>query len=318
MDPQTNLPTLLEDLEVNIDELTTTLTPLLSTPLSTRASSLPLLDKSKLYVLTAYAIESLLFSTLQATGADAKAHAIFPELARLKGYFGKIKEIEERGVKGSAEGRAKLDVGAAGRFIKHGLSGNERFDEARRERVAREKARAQVKARQINKKFDEEGVAVGEVTPKKRGVEETREEEFIDHDDEDVLEGFEAPVADADADAPQPPSAKKPRVTVTEAMDIDSTPSSQSSTTASKSKKKKRTSRKHNTAAVEEQSPVAEDEEATNAATTPPSTRRSTRHKSATGDDDAEAAADASTPARGSKTRSAGGRGKGKGRGRGK
>ena len=175
MDPATDLPDLVEDLEVNIDELTSTLSPLLPpNALTKTALPLPLLEKSKLFVLAAYAIESTLFSTLQASGADAKSHAIFSELARLKGYFSKIKDAEEYHKRvEEKEGRARLDVGAAQRFIKHGLSGNERYDEMRKERVAREKERALEKARALtNKKFDEV-----EEGSKKRGAEDVEEEE---------------------------------------------------------------------------------------------------------------------------------------------
>jgi exosome complex protein LRP1 len=155
MDPQTDLPDLVEDLEVNIDELTSTLSPLLSTPLSTTATSLPLLDKAKLYVLAAYAIESLLFSTLQASGVDAKSHALFAELARLRTYFA-----------------------------------NERYDRERAERTAREKARAAEKARAlVNRKFEEESegdaaTTTMKTTPKKRGVDDDDEESNNDVDDD--------------------------------------------------------------------------------------------------------------------------------------
>ncbi|KAF1947220.1 hypothetical protein EJ02DRAFT_449812 [Clathrospora elynae] len=225
MDPQTDLPDLVEDLEVNIDELSATLEPLLSTPLHTTASSLPLLDKTKLYVLAAYSIESLLFSTLKASGLNATEHPVFTEIARLKGYFGKIKEIEDRGIKGSAEGRARLDVGAAQRFIKHGLSGNEKYDLERRERMAKEKARAHLKAQKINKKFDDEGNEMQSegVTPKKRGVDEVDAQEEVE--DEEVLEEAE-------------PATKKARVSVAEHMDVDSAPSS-SVTKKDKNKKAK-------------------------------------------------------------------------------
>jgi exosome complex protein LRP1 len=175
MDPQTDLPDLVEDLEVNIDELTSTLAPLLPpNTLSKTAASLPLLEKSKLYVLAAYAIESVLFSTLQASGADAKSHAIFTELGRLKGYFAKIKDAEEHFKRlEEKEGRARLDVGAAQRFIKHGLSGNERYDEMRKERMALEKERALEKAKALtNKKFSDD-----EATPKKRGAEDVEPED---------------------------------------------------------------------------------------------------------------------------------------------
>jgi exosome complex protein LRP1 len=226
MDPQTDLPDLVEDLEVNIDELTTTLQPLLSTPLHTTASSLPLLDKAKLYVLAAYSIESLLFSTLKASGVNATEHPVFKEIARLKGYFGKIKEVEERGPRN----RSKLDVGAAQRFIKHGLAGNDKYDLERKERMAKEKARAHLKAQQINKKFDDEGKEVeGEgATPKKRAMDQ------VDHVDEgmneDILEGLEE----------AEPATKKARVASVEAMDVDSEAATSSSSLTKKDKKTKK------------------------------------------------------------------------------
>jgi exosome complex protein LRP1 len=229
MDPQIDLPDLVEDLEVNIDELTTTLAPLLPpSTLSKTASSLPLLEKSKLHVLAAYAIESVLFSTLQASGADAKSHAIFAELARLKSYFSKIKDAEDH-FKNLAEkeGRARLDVGAAQRFIKHGLSGNERYDEMRKERVAREKERALEKARALTtRKFDEESEGTkkrgaGEVegeegTPNKKRKEEIAEDE----EEEEEEEAEEAEQEEADTSIPAPKQrgrSKKPQSATDEA-----------------------------------------------------------------------------------------------------
>lgn len=274
MDPQTDLPDLVEDLEVNIDELSDALQPLLSTPLHTTVSSLPLLDKAKLYVLAAYAIESLLFSTLQASEINAKEHAIFKELARLKGYFGKVKEIEERG----QQPKQKLDVGAAQRFIKHGLAGNDKYDLERAERLAKEKARAAIKARQINKKFDEEGIEKTEdLTPKKRVVEEVVAGE---EDKEEVLGGLEE-----GADTPAEPATKKARVSSADLMEVDSVPSptSQSSTTGKKDRKKrgrKAKSSAENTDAEEQEqaedetSNVVEDADADVSATAPKKKQR--------------------------------------------
>ena len=226
MDPQIDLPELVEDLEVNIDELSTALEPLLATPLHTTASSLPLLDKAKLYCLSAYAIESLLFASLTASGVNATEHAIFKEIARLRQYNTKIKVIEDRGIKGSAEGRARLDVAAAGRFIKHGLAGNDKYDLERQERMARERARAHLKAQQINKKFDDEGKEVkGEgVTPKKRGADEVDDQDESDEE----LEGLEE----------SEPAIKKARVNAAEPMDIDSEAASSSHADSKKQKKK--------------------------------------------------------------------------------
>jgi exosome complex protein LRP1 len=230
MDPQTDLPDLVEDLEVNIDELTTALEPLLATPLHATASSLPLLDKAEFYCMSAYAVEAILFSVLKASGVDAAQHDVFNEIARLKQYNSKIKHIKDRAITGSAEGRARLDVGAAQRFIKHGLSGNDKYDLERQERMAREKARAHLKAQNINKKFDSEGNPIGpnDATPSKRAVDDVDARE--DNSDSHVLDGL------AEAE----PAAKKARVEAADAMDIDSASASASSSQASAKKQKKK------------------------------------------------------------------------------
>jgi len=155
MEPPTDLPTLVEDLEANIDELTSLLAPLLSKSLSRTASTLPLLDKAKLHILAAYAIESLLFSSLLTSGQDAKSHAIFNELGRLKGYFGKLKDAEQ-----TPESRIRVDKEAVGRFIRHGLSGNDRFDQEKKEREQTQKGR--------HIKFDQGQQDLAECKTKKR------------------------------------------------------------------------------------------------------------------------------------------------------
>jgi exosome complex protein LRP1 len=234
MDPQTDLPDLVEDLEVNIDELTTALEPLLSTPLHTTASSLPLLDKAELYCMSAYAIEAILFSVLKASGVNAMEHDVFKEIARLKQYNSKIKDIKDRGIMGSAEGRARLDVGAAQRFIKHGLAGNDRYDLERKERIAKEKARAHLKAQKINIKFDDEGreMESKEATPKKRGVDEVDHRE--EYSDNEVLEGFEE----------TEPATKKARVDAADTTDIDSGAASSSQAISKKQKNKETRAKK--------------------------------------------------------------------------
>jgi hypothetical protein len=59
----TDLTPMLEDLSDHIDDLEEALKPLLSSTLPDISSRLPLLDKAKLHVFTASAIESLLFCT---------------------------------------------------------------------------------------------------------------------------------------------------------------------------------------------------------------------------------------------------------------
>jgi exosome complex protein LRP1 len=54
---------LLDLVDDRIDDLSTALQPLLSQTILDHANKLPVADKARLYVLTTYAIESLLFCT---------------------------------------------------------------------------------------------------------------------------------------------------------------------------------------------------------------------------------------------------------------
>lgn len=127
----TNIIPLIEDLSASIYTLEETLQPLLSSPLSSITSRLPLLDRAKLHVLLTYGIESIIFAYLKLSNVDANAHPVYTELNRVKQYFEKIKEAETAGPSGK-----RLDKGAAARFIKAGLAGNERFDAQRKAQVA--------------------------------------------------------------------------------------------------------------------------------------------------------------------------------------
>jgi len=108
---------LVDDLAANITDLETSLAPLLTNPLSTTASTLPLLDKAKLHILATYTLESLLFSALRLNGIDAKSHPVFAELSRVKEYFAKIKAAEGAGQKR----KLVVDKDAAGRMVKAGV-----------------------------------------------------------------------------------------------------------------------------------------------------------------------------------------------------
>lgn len=130
----TNLLTLLEQLDDEIDDLEDALEPLIQTAISETASKLPVLDKAKLYILVTYAIESVLFcmsvkteafastdffiAYLRLNGVKAREHPVFQELTRVKQYFDKIKLAESPA---DARDNLSLDKQAAGRFIKAGL-----------------------------------------------------------------------------------------------------------------------------------------------------------------------------------------------------
>lgn len=153
---QADLNPLLEDLSGDIDALTRSLKPLLDTPLPSIASKLPLLDKAKLHVLTTYAIESLLFSSLRLSGVDAKDHPVFRELSRTRQYFEKIKKAED----GTQKRTVEVDRAAAGRFIKAGLAGNEEIDRQRAVTQRQQQASAKRKLDGLDKSR-EQGPEVG-------------------------------------------------------------------------------------------------------------------------------------------------------------
>ncbi|KAF2146266.1 uncharacterized protein K452DRAFT_283542, partial [Aplosporella prunicola CBS 121167] len=144
----TDLKPLIEDLSDNIDDLEDALGPLLHNALSASTSKLPLLDKAKLYALLTYAIESILFSYLNLNGVKAKEHPVFTELTRVKQYFQKIAQVESAPVQRTQT----LDKAAANRFIKHGLAGNDKYDQDRALQQAKERAIASLKLEQLNKK----------------------------------------------------------------------------------------------------------------------------------------------------------------------
>ncbi|OGE54235.1 hypothetical protein PENARI_c006G05686 [Penicillium arizonense] len=147
MDP-TNLLPLLEQLDDNVDDLEEVLQPLLATSLAKSSNKLPVMDKAKLHVLITYTLESLIFSYLRLHGVDAKQHPVFRELTRVRQYFAKIKDLETEPEQRSMT----LDKEAAGRFIKHGLSGNDKYDLERAEKQAKERAQAEFKAAQLARK----------------------------------------------------------------------------------------------------------------------------------------------------------------------
>ncbi|MDI1486972.1 MAG: hypothetical protein OHK93_006234 [Ramalina farinacea] len=143
-----NLVPLIEALDNDIDDLEEALSPLLKASWSEYGSKLPVLDKAQLYILITYAIESMIFSYLRLNGVNAKEHPIFRELTRVKQYFSKVNSAESSGSKRNAQ----LDKAAAGRFIKHGLAGNDKFDMKEAERLRQAKATAAAKVEQNEKK----------------------------------------------------------------------------------------------------------------------------------------------------------------------
>ena len=187
-----NLLPQVEALADNIDDLEEALGPLLRTALSAHASKLPLLDKAKLYTLVTYAIESILFCTfspchlprvpssdsappayLNLNGVNAKEHAVFTELTRVRQYFQKIKQVEDAPIKPNQS----LDKAAANRFIKAGLAGNDQYDKERALRQAKERALAHLKFEQLSKKRKTEDTGEGKESATSSSSESDEDEE---------------------------------------------------------------------------------------------------------------------------------------------
>ncbi|KAJ5965890.1 Sas10/Utp3/C1D [Penicillium waksmanii] len=143
-----DLMPLLEQLEDNVDDLEEVLEPVLGQSLAKLSKNLPVMDRAKIHVLITYTLESLIFSYLRLKGVDAKQHPVFRELTRVRQYFEKIKALETE----PEQPTMKLDKAAAGRFIKHGLAGNNKIDLELAEKQAKERARAQMKAAMLAKK----------------------------------------------------------------------------------------------------------------------------------------------------------------------
>ncbi|KAL4924919.1 Sas10/Utp3/C1D family protein [Aspergillus undulatus] len=140
-----NITMLLEQLDDDVDNLEEVIAPILESSVIETSKKLPVLDKAKFHVVITYALESLIFSYLRLHGVKATEHPVFRELKRVKQYFDKIKELETEPEKRTMV----LDKQAAGRFIKHGLAGNDKLDLQREEQLAKEKARAQFKASRL-------------------------------------------------------------------------------------------------------------------------------------------------------------------------
>ncbi|KAL7790770.1 Sas10/Utp3/C1D family protein [Trichoderma ceciliae] len=150
----TDIPTIMPDVErlgYQLDKLEDALEPLLGN-LSQMASQLPLLDRAKLFSLTAYAIESLLFSSMKVQGIDAQNHAVYTELKRVQQYFAKIKAAEE------PEAKRTLTVNqeATARILKADLSDNKSLSAKLAEKIAEERAKALLKAAESKKRAAEE------------------------------------------------------------------------------------------------------------------------------------------------------------------
>ncbi|KAH8149183.1 uncharacterized protein LAJ45_06722 [Morchella importuna] len=181
MPPSPTSPlTHLSLLDEQLDDLTTTLAPLLTTPgLPSLTATLPIADQARLSVLTAYTLESLLFTYLRLNGVDAKSHPVMEELARVRQYVAKINAAQE-----APKRRAAVDKEAVGRFVKAGLAGNTAEGEGVGEKEERERARA--KFEEVSRRMERREVEEEEAKEREKGEREKENEEQVTR----ILESF--------------------------------------------------------------------------------------------------------------------------------
>ena len=86
---------------------------------------------------------------LRLNGVNAKEHAVFRELTRVKQYFEKIKNVEAGD---TSKKSMTLDNAAAGRFIRHALAANKPNDTIQVGQNTQTKDRSHIKFEQISKK----------------------------------------------------------------------------------------------------------------------------------------------------------------------
>ncbi|KAK3330929.1 Sas10/Utp3/C1D family-domain-containing protein [Apodospora peruviana] len=156
----TDITPQLDQLDMDLDQLEEALKPLLG-DIGDISSRLPLLDKAKLNVLVSYAIESLLFSALRLNGVETKNHAVFTELTRVRQYFDKIKKIETP----APEREKTLNTEAAIRFVRADLADNRGVKAQLTEQIAKERAKAAIKAAKEEKKRAADESRSGEARP---------------------------------------------------------------------------------------------------------------------------------------------------------
>ncbi|ORX89180.1 exosome-associated factor Rrp47/DNA strand repair C1D [Basidiobolus meristosporus CBS 931.73] len=84
----------VNQLEASLSKIQAHLDPLLSAPLNETIGKLPVMDRCKLEVMVAYAINTLFWIYLKTQGVPPNDHPVMKELERIRGYIQKIKETE--------------------------------------------------------------------------------------------------------------------------------------------------------------------------------------------------------------------------------
>ncbi|KAJ2084146.1 hypothetical protein H4R24_000219 [Coemansia sp. RSA 988] len=111
----------VDQLASAVDQIQTTLGPILSQPLTDILPKLTPIQRCELEALVAYAINTLYWVYLKVNGVPPKEHPVMSELQRVQRYIEKINRVKKGGSK--KESRAmRVNADAAGRFIQNSIS----------------------------------------------------------------------------------------------------------------------------------------------------------------------------------------------------
>ncbi|KAM9809337.1 nuclear nucleic acid-binding protein C1D [Syngnathus typhle] len=105
----------LKGFESSVASVQKMLGTLMSKPRNELDQKLDPLDMAKLDLMSAYTLNSLFWMYLVTQGINPREHGIKQELERIKTYMNRVKAITDK------KKAARLDKGAAGRFMRNAL-----------------------------------------------------------------------------------------------------------------------------------------------------------------------------------------------------
>ncbi|XP_003963909.1 nuclear nucleic acid-binding protein C1D [Takifugu rubripes] len=117
----------------SVSSVKTMLEKLMSIPRNEEPQKLNPLDQAKLDLMSVYTLNSLFWMYLVTQGVNPREHGIKQELERIRLCMNRVKEITEK------KKAARLDKGAAARFVRSALYEPEEKDD-RRKSASKKKA----------------------------------------------------------------------------------------------------------------------------------------------------------------------------------
>ncbi|XP_047459240.1 nuclear nucleic acid-binding protein C1D isoform X2 [Mugil cephalus] len=110
----------------SVTSIKTMLDKLMSMSKNDLLEKLDPLDQAKLDLMSAYTLNSLFWMYLVTQGVNPREHGIKQELERIRTYMNRVKEITDK------KKAARLDKGAASRFLRNALYDPEDKDSAKK------------------------------------------------------------------------------------------------------------------------------------------------------------------------------------------